>query len=119
MRPPARLLNRDRGMVVAEDLAIARRPWSRMVGLLFRRSLSQGQGLLLTPCSSIHTLFMLFPIDVLFFDKEWKVVKTVADLRPFRLALGGRGARACAELPAGTIARSGTKAGDQLLVEGP
>jgi len=88
-----------------------------MIGLLGRRSLPQGEGLLLTPCSSVHTFFMAFPIDLLFLDREGRVVKAIAGLKPFRLAFGGRGARACLELPAGAIASSRTAVGDRLLLE--
>jgi uncharacterized membrane protein (UPF0127 family) len=82
-----------------------------------RRGLEAGEGLLLAPCSSVQTFFMRFPIDVIFVDGEAKVVKVSPGLGPFRLALGGRGARDALEVAAGTAARSDTAVGDRLAVE--
>ena len=91
--------------------------WARLVGLMGRSSMEEGEGLLLSPCASVQTLFMRFSIDVIFMDKDAKVVKVAPALRPFRLALGGRGAREALEVTAGTAARSDTAVGDRLAVE--
>ena len=77
-----------------------------------RRSLGEGEGLLIDPCSSIHTMFMRFTIDVIFLDDDRRVVK-VATVPPFRAALGG-GGRAVLEVPAGTAERNGLEVGDAL-----
>jgi len=77
-----------------------------------RRTLAEDEGLLIEPCSSIHTMFMRFTIDVVFLDKERRVVK-VATVPPFRAALGG-GGHAVLELPAGTAERNGVEVGDAL-----
>lgn len=85
----------------------------RMKGLLGRRSLASGEGLLLSPAGSVHTAFMRFPIDVVFLDRELKVVKTSPHLRPWR-ASAAAGAKAVLELPAGECERRGIAAGMQL-----
>jgi uncharacterized membrane protein (UPF0127 family) len=113
-REPLRVRNLTRGSEVAVRVRRADRTWSRMVGLLGRRSLAEDEGLLLTPCSSIHTFFMRFPIDSLYLDREHVVVKAVKDLRPFRVSACVRGARSILELPAGAIEASGTQVGDRL-----
>jgi uncharacterized membrane protein (UPF0127 family) len=82
--------------------------------------LDQGEGLIIDPCSSIHTLFMRFPIDVVYCDAERRVVRTVAGLKPWRLNSSGSllgGARYTIELPAGVIDASHTLVGDQLAFE--
>ena len=62
-------------------------------------------------------LFMRFPIDVVFIDRAGRVVRAVPDLRPWVLAVGARGAKEAVELRAGTIAESGTQAGDDVVFE--
>jgi uncharacterized membrane protein (UPF0127 family) len=61
--------------------------------------------------------FMRFPIDAVFVDRAGRVVRVVADLPPWRLAIAARGARDVIELPAGTAARTATQAGDELVFE--
>jgi len=115
-REPLRVRNLTRGSGVAVRVRRADRAWSRLVGLLGRRSLAGDEGLLLTPCTSIHTFFMLFPIDILYLDREHVVVKAVRALRPFRLSACLRGGRSTLELPAGAIEASGTQVGDRLAL---
>lgn len=91
--------------------------WARLVGLMGRSGMEEGEGLLLAPCASVQTLFMRFPIDVIFVDRDARVVKVAPAVRPFRLALGGRGAWEALEVTAGTAARSETAVGDRLAVE--
>ncbi|KPK21937.1 MAG: hypothetical protein AMJ76_01370 [Dehalococcoidia bacterium SM23_28_1] len=112
-----RIVNVSKGTTVSGQLRKAESLWARFVGLMGRRRLEEGEGLLLAPCSSVHTFFMRFPIDVIFMDREGKVVKVAPALRPFRLALGGRGARDAVEVTAGTAARADTAVGDRLAVE--
>lgn len=87
--------------------------WSRFWGLMGRRALADGQALLIDPCSSVHTMFMRFPIDVIYLDRENRVVKIADGLKPYRASLGG-GARRVLEMPLGAAAASGLAVGDQL-----
>lgn len=93
----------------------ADRPLARMRGLIGRRELPAGDGLLLTPAPSIHTAFMRFAIDAVFLDRELRVLKIVERLRPWRAA-SARGARAVLELAAGECARRDVCEGDRLDV---
>lgn len=88
----------------------------RGVGLLGRRTLEQGEGLLIRPCSSVHCFFMRFPIDVLFLDGHARVLKLYTPLRPWRASTLVRGAKQTLELPAGTVRSSGTEVGDVLHI---
>ncbi len=111
-----RIVNETRGTVVAEDVQVADGVWSRFWGLMGRRSLPEGSGLLLRPSSSIHTAFMRFPIDVVFLDREFRVVKVVPEMKPFRVTMAFGGARCALELNAGAAAKAQTEANDKLTL---
>jgi uncharacterized membrane protein (UPF0127 family) len=96
----------------------ARNPWQRLRGLLGRSSLDEGSALVLEPCNSIHTFFMRFAIDAVFLDRGGSVVRAVAGLQPFRATRPHPSAVLVVELPAGTLARTGTCEGDRLVFEG-
>ncbi len=98
--------------MVVSRVSIADSYWSRFWGLMGRRKLGEDEGLLIEPCSSIHTMFMRFAIDVVFLDREHRIVK-VATVPPFRAALG-RGSHAVLEIAAGTAERNGLEVGDAL-----
>ena len=112
-----RITNQTRGTELASSALAARSFWSRLIGLLGRSRLEAGQGLVLERSSSIHTVFMRFAIDAVYVDRSGRVIKTVSDLRPFRVSGVLRGGHSMIELPAGTIARTGTTAGDELHFE--
>ncbi len=90
--------------------------WSRGRGLMGRRTLPQGEGLWLAPCGSIHTCFMRFPIDVIFVDREGRVTRICAHLRPWRFASGGPGACAVLEVAAGWLDLSRLSPGHPLAL---
>jgi uncharacterized membrane protein (UPF0127 family) len=87
--------------------------WTRMMGLLGRASLPEDEGLLLAPAWSIHTWGMRFPIDVVFIDREERVLRIVEVIRPWRLVSHWR-AHAVVELAAGRARALGLRAGRRL-----
>jgi uncharacterized membrane protein (UPF0127 family) len=107
-------IRREEGTIVCERCLLAETALTRMRGLLGRRELPSGEGILLRPASSVHMAFMRFPIDAVFLDRDLRVVKIAADLRPWRAA-GSRGAKAVLELPAGEAKKRGLTAGDRLI----
>jgi uncharacterized protein len=111
-----RISNKTRGTELADRGWAARSFWSRGVGLLGRKSLADGEGLLIEPCSSVHTAFMRFTIDVIYVDKSHRVVKVAPRMAPFRASMAMSKAHAVIELPAGVIERSGTAPGDELEI---
>jgi uncharacterized membrane protein (UPF0127 family) len=106
-------LELDSGAVVCERCLVADNPWTRMRGLLGRSELPAGEGILLRPCSSVHMMFMRFPIDVVFCDRDLRVLSVVPELRPWRFA-AKRGAKVTFELAAGEAAKRGVAAGARL-----
>jgi uncharacterized protein len=117
MRPsePKMIVNLTSESVVCEQATIADRAVTRMRGLLGRRALPSGEGLLLRPAPSIHTAFMRFPIDVVFLDGDLRVLKVVQRLAPWRTA-SALSAKAVLELAAGESARRELELADRLAV---
>ena len=103
------------GRVLCERCSVADNPLTRLRGLLGRRGLERGEGLLLRPAGSIHMFFMRFAIDAVFLSREGEVLKVSANVRPWRTA-AARGAKAVIELPAGEAERRGIRAGVRLDV---
>jgi len=106
-------LRREDGRIVCERCVVADRAHRRMRGLLGRRRLNPGQGMVLRPAFAIHTHFMHFPIDVVFLDSDQVVIAIERSLRPWRTA-SCRGAREVVELAAGECDRRGLEVGDRV-----
>lgn len=112
-----RLLNKTKNTCLAQDVIMARTFFARAKGLLGRRQFKGPQAIVLKPCSSIHTFFMRFPIDVIFIDRDNKVIGAISSIRPFRLSPIFFNSRFAIELPSGTLKSTSTQAGDTVLLE--
>ena len=110
-------IGRQGGHVVCESCVLADTAPRRLRGLLGRKGLGSGEGILLRPAPAIHTWFMRFPIDAVFVDRDLAVLKVAANVTPWRMARC-RGARAVLELAAGEAGRRGIGPGDRLEVSG-
>jgi uncharacterized protein len=113
---PLCLVTTTAGTVVCERCEVAERGLARMRGLLGRDGLESGSGMLIDRAPSVHMFFMRFPIDVVFLDRDRKVVRVVERLRPWRIA-SARRAAAALELPVGAAAAAGVEIGDELVFE--
>ena len=109
--------NAARNTTLGEAIAVAATAAQRVRGLLGRQCLEDGQGLLFKNCASLHTFFMTFPIDILYADRKGKVLKVAPSVKPFKLIAAPMRAFYAIELPEGAIARSGTQAGDMLVLD--
>ena len=112
----ARVHRASDGLVICERCEVPENAFGRMRGLLGRDGLEPGAGMLIDRAPSVHMFFMRFPIDVVFLDRDWRVVGIRHGLRPWRMA-GARGAVAALELPAGAAAAAGIDAGDVLALD--
>jgi uncharacterized membrane protein (UPF0127 family) len=95
---------------IAENAIEASSMLSRMKGLMFSSGMDGFDGLFIKPCNSIHTFFMNYPIDVLFLNKEMKIVKIKRNLRPWRMTRMYFNAHQVLELKGGTL--------DDRIIEG-
>lgn len=106
-------LHKADGSVICERCLAADSPLARMRGLLGRKELPRGEGMLLRPAASVHTALMRFPIDVVFVDGAGRVLDIAHSVRPWR-AVACRGAKAVVELAAGECSRRDLQLGDEL-----
>jgi uncharacterized protein len=84
-------------------LAIADNFWTRFCGLQFRRPLPPGDGLILAPCGSIHTMWMRFAIDAAMLDREGRVLEVRRSIALWRIVSAPRGTHAVLETSAGNL----------------
>jgi uncharacterized protein len=119
----------DDGRELLAGVRCARSSKTRGRGLLGRTSLESGEGLVLPIAGpaipvlslvtkSVHMFFMRMPLDIVFCDADLRVLRVVANLRPWRAASCAR-ARYAIEIEAGSAARLGIGAGDALRLEPP
>jgi uncharacterized membrane protein (UPF0127 family) len=114
------LKNVTRDTTVGTRIALANNSFSRLAGLLGKRRLEAGCGLLIQPSMSVHTVGMLFAIDVVALDARLRVLKLWHQLPPFRITGIDWKIASMLELPAGKIEECRMVVGDQLeLSSGP
>lgn len=109
-----RLVNQSTGCIVVKRLRFATTFWTRFRGLQLRKSLPAEEGLLITPCRSIHTHWMRFAIDVAMLNHSGVVVEFHSAVRPWRMLTGDRSVACVLETTAGELKAS---VGDQLGIE--
>jgi uncharacterized membrane protein (UPF0127 family) len=110
-----RVVNRTRSEVLAERAELATSYWSRFWGLIGRRELARGAGLVLQPGGGIHMWFMRIPLDVVHVDKHDRVTHVLRGIKPWRFGPLFVGGKRAFELPVGAAAS--TQVGDEVVLE--
>jgi uncharacterized membrane protein (UPF0127 family) len=110
------VVNMSRNISLGTQVDVAETSLRRLFGLLGKRSLDPGRGLWIKPSSGVHTMGMIFPIDVIGLDKQLRVVRVWRNLRPFRVTCVSLKIHSVLELPAGRAAECLTEVGDQLEI---
>jgi uncharacterized protein len=113
--------NLTRDTVLCARAMLARSVRDRSRGLLGREKLSPDEGMLfdgeaLIPVMWLHTLFMRFPIDIVFLGRCDTVIKIQPSLKPWRLSAIVPGAYKALELGEGAVTRTGTEVGDLIQI---
>ncbi|MBA54655.1 MAG: hypothetical protein CMK89_09385 [Pseudomonadales bacterium] len=91
--------------------------WSRLIGLLSRKGIEANEGLLIIPCSSIHTFFMRFTIDLVFLDRENRVLGTCSNVKPNRVRFAPRRTHSVLEIAEGNVKKTGIHLDDFLIFD--
>lgn len=110
-----KLLNKRTSQPVVDELKPVRGLWARFVGLMGAPELPEGKGLWFARCNWIHTLFVKFPLDIVYLDRDLRVVDLQTSLRPWRLPRPRLRASSVVELRAGSLEAQDIKVGDELI----
>jgi len=105
--------NVTKATFLADRAGMANTAETRNLGLLKHTSLEKGDGLWIAPTQAVHMFFMKFALDLVYLDRQKKVVKVRRNLKPWRIS-GALRAHSVLELPVGTIDESRTEVGDQM-----
>lgn len=112
------IANRSRGVVIADHVQVATSFWARGRGLIGRRRVPAGFGLVIKPCRAIHTFFMSIPIDVAHVDRDGHILRILHEIPPWHLGPIVLNTTWVIELPAGTAKAKDIQTGDVVeLVE--
>lgn len=82
-------------------------------GLLALDELESGEGLLITPCRSVHTFGMNYALDLVYLNKSLEIVKIIKNIMPNRMSIAWF-AHSTLELKSGEAQRLDLKLGMQL-----
>lgn len=107
--------NERTGQIVGNQIEEAAGLWGSFKGLMFRKSIPDGYGMVFRPARGIHTNFMRFPIDLIYFDKQNRVSKVRSAMKPWRWDFTN--AAGVIEMNPGSAETSGIEPGDQLRFE--
>lgn len=109
-----KVYNSSKNSIILEDAKVAENFFSRSVGLLSKKSLNKGEGLIIKPCCSVHTFFMRFNIDVLFINKKNEVIALYENVAPWRVLPIHPTSHYVIELKANEITNKNIEKGDSL-----
>ena len=112
-----KVIHQNNGQVIATDVKEAFSFWKRLKGLLFTSKLGDQDGLYLFPCSSIHTFFMKYPIDVVYLSDDHVVLATEEKLQPWKTGKRVKEAKAVIELAEGKVAKEKIQPGQKLIYD--
>ena len=108
--------NQTRECFLGLRIAPADTMWKRLKGLIGRIRLGYDEGLWVVPSRGIHTVGLVFPIDVIYLDENLLVIHLVEHVPAFRIAPLKSQAASVLQLPAHTIYSSQTQVGDKLEI---
>ncbi|MFP4005115.1 MAG: DUF192 domain-containing protein [Candidatus Hadarchaeia archaeon] len=116
-----KLLHMETGKVMADKVELADSFWSRFRGLMFRRNFGEGEALVFEIPEGrkfgVHTFFVFFPIDLIYLNRDMKVVDLKCGLTPWSTYSPKEESRFLVEIPSGTVQRYGLERGHKLRLK--
>ncbi|QUH27003.1 DUF192 domain-containing protein [Serpentinicella alkaliphila] len=111
-----KILNSRNGEILASKVVLADTFWLRLKGLIGRDNIEDEEALILYPCSEIHCYGMKFNIDIIFLDKDKKVISCIDNIIPGSRARV-KDAKYAIEFKAGLVKKKQVKKEDILVFE--
>jgi uncharacterized protein len=115
-RPRYCVFNKTRESFLSLGVVAADTHLSRLKGLLGRLRLKPDEGIWVLPSQGVHTIGVLFAIDLIYLDPNHRVIHTVESLGTFRIGPIRMHCSSVLQLPTRTIYSSNTEVGDELLI---
>lgn len=112
-----KIINQTNEQVLGDKITYANSIYGRFIGLMGKSELKKGEGVFLTPCNSIHMMFMKFPLDILFLDRKNKIIHITKDIKPWKISRVVFKAQSVLEVPAGTVENTKSNVGDIIKIE--
>lgn len=112
-----KLQNLTKDIEVLDDIIIAESFFSRLKGLLGKKGLDKGQGLVIRPCNSVHTIGMKFSIDLAFVNEDNQVIHIIQDLKPGKLSPIIKGSKFVIEVASGEFSHDNLEIGDIIEIK--
>jgi uncharacterized membrane protein (UPF0127 family) len=110
------VFNKARESFLSLNVTMANTHLSRLRGLLGKLRLKADEGVWVVPSRGIHTIGVLFAIDLIYLDAEHQVIHMAESFSSFGIAPFRSKSESVLELPTRTISSSQTQLGDQLLI---
>lgn len=107
-----KIIHTESGLVIGSRVEIATGLKRRTIGLMFRQTMGDIDGLVIERCNSVHTCFQRFAMDAVFLSPNYTIVKIIRNMKPWRFTTMYFKAVRVLELPAGTVPvhiKEGTK----------
>jgi uncharacterized membrane protein (UPF0127 family) len=104
------------GVALIDSVRVATGFGTRFLGLMGRAGLPRGEALYFPGCGCVHTCFVRFPLDLIFLDRELRVLRIARNVRPWRLAVGCTGARGVVETASGWLPEDSLTEGDAVSI---
>lgn len=104
-------------ILLSNEIDIADNFFTRFMGLMFKKELQKNNGLIISPCNSIHMFFMNFPLDILFVDKNNIICDYLEDIKPWKVSKIYFNAEYTIELPSGTIKEKNIKKNQKISIK--
>ncbi len=111
------IIEKSNGALVSNKILKYDSFFKRAAGLMFKKKLEGFDGILLLPCSAIHTFFMKINIDCFFLDRDNKIIKIIWRMEPSKISGIVKGCNSVLELASGTVKKDLLSEGDALIIK--